>query len=134
MEQNDIIKKYEYSAAKQTDSCSKKSDRMVYMIFLSAWGFLFTSPVKTDKFILSATVAFAIFYFACKVFRLYWFAKFARDTLNKYAEGKISDKEEMYLQYNKESNWTFSVLKVQLVFLILMTISLCLYVIRILFI
>ena len=38
MEQNDIIKKYEYSAAKQTDSCSKKSDRMVYMIFLSAWG------------------------------------------------------------------------------------------------
>lgn len=129
--EHDILYQLEYSASKQADSCSKKSDKLIYVMFLSAWGFLFKSSSDTDKFILGITVILAVFYFACKIFRLYRFSAFARNMFKRILKNEVSY-EEAHDLYNKKSDWTFYVLEIQLVILVLMVISLCFYVIKLL--
>ncbi len=128
---HDILYQLEYSASKQADSCSKKSDRLIYVMFLSAWGFLFKSSTNIDKFILGITVILAVIYFACKIFRLYLFSAFARNMFKRILNNEVSY-EEAHNLYNQKSDWTFNVLEVQLVILVLMVISLCFYIIKLL--
>lgn len=109
-----------------TQKCTANGKYFATSLLVAAWGFLFEEELPFMRILLIATIILGLIYFACDTWRSF---KIAND-IHKLWKKERSDNntyKDICRSFNKMSDWSFCIFKIQLVLLVLIVLVFIIY-------
>lgn len=104
-----------------TQKCASHGKYFTTGLLLAAWGFLFEEEHSNLRSVLIVIIILSIIYYAWDMWRSFCVASRARKLWNELGLG-VYTAEQVSILFNQTSNWSFTILKFQLLLLVLNTL------------
>ena len=126
----DVLNKLDSYNGEYSEICVRRGRYIAYARFASTWGTMIkTTPEDTYRVLLAITLLLAIIFLSLEVLRYYLVVRKARKLHALRNDNKINDGEAIALM-NETSDFTFTLMAIQLLLLAVMVIALGIYYVK----